>query len=288
VRFQFPVRVAALEGPPRIIRTLTSNLSRAGAFVLMPQPLGHGTRVALSLEAGGQTFPLVEGEIAWCRSGGPALPGGFGLRFRRFLHPRGRALVTDLVDRLHHGRPLALARPRRRWLGLGLWGVGAAALSASATAGVLAWLPPPTLAPVAVLGVAPAPADAAPPFRLEAEAEALEPLPPPRRGDPHGEIPLPGGAASALAWRQADGELRLEAVAPAGRLRRRFLLASPPRVVFDLEGPPPVGSHVAAGLEPFVRRVRIGPQGQLTRVVVDLTRPPRDSAEDGEALVLSF
>ena len=65
VRFRHPIRVASLEGTPRIVRTLTANLSSKGLFVRMPEPLPLGTKVALSFEAGGQTLPFAEAEVVW-------------------------------------------------------------------------------------------------------------------------------------------------------------------------------------------------------------------------------
>lgn len=125
VRFKHPVRVVPLDGSPRIYRTLTANLSRRGMFVRMPEPLPKGTRVALSLEAGGQALPFAEAEIAWCRTSESQLPGrftGFGVRFTSFLNPRAPELVEYLVKNLDRGRPLKMAPTksarRRRLIGL--------------------------------------------------------------------------------------------------------------------------------------------------------------------------
>ncbi|MEW5739211.1 MAG: PilZ domain-containing protein [Myxococcota bacterium] len=124
VRFKHPVRVVPLDGAPRIYRTLTANLSRKGMFVRMPEPLPIGTRVALSLEAGGQALPFAEAEIAWCRTVESQWPGrypGFGVRFTSFLNPRAPELLEYLVKNLDRGRPLKLAprRSRRRWVAVG-------------------------------------------------------------------------------------------------------------------------------------------------------------------------
>jgi PilZ domain/AMIN domain len=372
VHFQHPVRVSPLDGPPRIIRTLTGNLSRHGAFVVMPEPLPLGARVALSLEAAGRTFPLAEGSVRWSRGGRAFAQGGFGMHFDRFLHPRGGELVADLVESLHQGRPLKPARRPRPWLRLGLWGLGAATLSATVTAGALAVLTPPLRSsaprasplapaplepavrapepafaaalpvgaeeapvgseeplgdleagpqgsaeleplPVAVppkaarvegagsgagTGTAtqdstgafrPAPRMAPPsPSRASGAGEASGPSPDRRSGDTRGQIALPSGAAGALGWALARRELRLTPVLRAGKLRRTFLLDGPPRVVFDLDGRPPGTSYVVPGARPYISRIRVGGQGAFTRVVVDLVRAPREAAEDGEAMVLSF
>ena len=81
VRFKHPIRVVTLEGQPRVIRTLTANVSRKGLFLRMPEPLPLGTKVALSLEAGGRALALAQAEVVWGRVQESQLPGRFpGLR----------------------------------------------------------------------------------------------------------------------------------------------------------------------------------------------------------------
>lgn len=138
VRFKHPVRVVPLDGSPRIYRTLSANLSRRGMFVRMPEPLPKGTRVALSLEAGGQALPFAEAEIAWCRTNESQLPGrftGFGVRFTSFLNPRAPELLEYLVKNLDRGRPLKMAPPRSaaRWR---MVGIAAAVLAVVAVGGL--------------------------------------------------------------------------------------------------------------------------------------------------------
>lgn len=124
VRFKHPVRVVTLDGQPRVIRTLTANVSHKGMFVRMPEPLPMGTRVALSLEAGGRALALAQAEVVWARAQESHLPGRFagcGVRFTGFLHPRAEDLVEYLVDNLDRGKPLLLAPPERampKWLPL--------------------------------------------------------------------------------------------------------------------------------------------------------------------------
>jgi hypothetical protein len=55
--------VASQGAEPRVFRTWTANLSPRGLFLRMPEPLTAGTRVAISLEAGGQTLAFAEGEV---------------------------------------------------------------------------------------------------------------------------------------------------------------------------------------------------------------------------------
>ncbi|MBL8914222.1 MAG: histone H1-like repetitive region-containing protein [Archangium sp.] len=116
VRFKHPVRVVTLDGQPRVIRTLTANVSHKGMFVRMPEPLPMGTRVALSLEAGGRALALAQAEVVWARAQESHLPGRFagcGVKFTGFLHPRAEDLVDYLVDNLDRGKPLLLAPPER-------------------------------------------------------------------------------------------------------------------------------------------------------------------------------
>lgn len=146
VRFKHPVRVVPLDGSPRIYRTLTANLSRKGMFVRMPEPLPKGTRVALSLEAGGQALPFAEAEIAWCRTSESQLPGrftGFGVRFTSFLNPRAPELVEYLVKNLDRGRPLKMAPTRsarhRRLVGLAAGVLALLALGGLGARSLLHW-----------------------------------------------------------------------------------------------------------------------------------------------------
>ncbi len=77
-------------------------------------------------------------------------------------------------------------------------------------------------------------------------------------------------------------------LAPGARLARAFVLAGPPRAVFDLEGVAPKQSHALEREAPHVTGVRVGKQGRGTRVVVDLDGAPRSSAVEGGALVLTY
>ncbi|MBL8924169.1 MAG: AMIN domain-containing protein [Myxococcaceae bacterium] len=165
VRFTHPVRVATIDGEPRAWRTLAANLSRDGLFVRMPQPLDPGTRVAISLEASGQTLPFAQGEVRWCRYNPSELDGRFqgcGVRFTGFLHPRAPELVHYLVVTLDTGKLLTAApMRRRRWpwtLAAGLvLGAMVAALALSFAEPEQPPLPSPTgdPGPLAVLAIAP-------------------------------------------------------------------------------------------------------------------------------------
>lgn len=119
VRFQHPIRVVTLEGQPRVIRTVTSNVSRDGLFLRMPEPLPPGMRVALSLEAGGRALALAQAEVVWTGADTTEVTERFpgcGVKFTEFMHPRAEELVQYLVHNLDKGKPLALAPPEKRWM----------------------------------------------------------------------------------------------------------------------------------------------------------------------------
>ncbi len=119
VRFEHPIRVVTLEGQPRVIRTLTSNVSRDGLFLRMPEPLPPGMRVALSLEAGGRALALAQAEVVWTGADTTEVTERFpgcGVKFTEFMHPRAEELVRYLVHNLDKGKPLALAPREKRWM----------------------------------------------------------------------------------------------------------------------------------------------------------------------------
>jgi hypothetical protein len=317
----------------------------------MPQPLGVGTRVAISLEVTGQTHPLAQGEVRWCRMNPSGLEGRFqgcGIRFTDYLNPRAAELITYLVESLETGRPLKVAPRRlRRWPQVLLL-TASAASSAALLVLVLSqdapsFLPtplffegPPLLAPLPSVGDAPS-EGAGTPFDSQAASstpkaqwvdhaatevevaalrdataghvdnetlspvdkgfrEALpgasEPLPvsnPVHSSESvaEGQLLLPTGAAKALTWHSsADGlDVRPELQADA-RVVRVFSLSDPPRLVFDIEGSAPSKSHALAASSVLITRVRIGQQGALTRVVLDLaSQPQRVTAASDHALV---
>ncbi len=142
VPFKHPVRVETMDGPHRVIRTLSANLSKDGLFFCMPEPLEEGTRLLVSLEAKGAPHALAEGEVRWATRNGVA---GCGVLFTRYSHPRSKELLTHLVESIEHNRPVRIAgRPLkwRKYL--------TTAVIALLVGGVLAAVRPGEPAPVAV------------------------------------------------------------------------------------------------------------------------------------------
>lgn len=399
VRFKHPIRVVTLEGQPRVIRTLTANVSRKGLFLRMPEPLPLGTKVALSLEAGGRALALAQAEVVWGRVQQSQLPGRFpgcGVRFTEFMHPRAQELVDYLVHNLDRGKPLMLAPPERRWMRYLPPAAGVALVACAALAVLLLWpaaepeledesstprvevvaappivhpvtavavpapsipaeplvvaaepLPAPTKtadAPAQPIAVAPASPPAqtldAPPARILEQPAPAAAVPPPtptevaapsgERGPPltggaarpppadaesapgktaalpaapdparksataaplvqKGSVKLPSGAAPSLTWTLAGAELRLSPeLLGQAQVTRAFVLAGPPRAVFDISGSPPKRSHVVPVSPPYASAVRLGKQPSGTRIVIDLDSAPKRTSQDGSALVLSF
>ena len=97
----------------------------------------------------------------------------------------------------------------------------------------------------------------------------------PTPGETRGQVLIPSGAAGSLSWAMADRELRLSVAVRSGHFRRAFLLAGPPRAVFDLEGAAPERSYVLAGTNPFVRRVRVGRQAETITSADAISLSPR-------------
>lgn len=329
------MRVVPLDGSPRAFRASALNLSRRGIFVQVAEPdFELGTRVALSLEAGGRALPFAEAEVMRQQGEETAEPQqGVGLRFTRFLNPRSDELVAYLVDNLGRGRPLRSAPPRRVWkqqaqrMAL-VFGV-ALAIGVAAVVVVRAaawWLESPDddalladavqLAPKPVLAataretptpVVPAPAslaqaEAVEPQRPREEAQVaaaadgddaradaveapilevappaaptpdIEPPAPIAASTVRGQVPLPSGAVRNLRWETSEHTLRLSpSLIDGASVSRAFTLEGPPRLVLDVTGAPPASSvTIEAGAPGWFSRVRLGRQGNATRVVVDL------------------
>jgi hypothetical protein len=231
VRFKRAVRVVPLvEGPPRAFRVLSGNLSKQGMFLAMPEPFQEGTRVALSLEAGGRVLPFAQAEVVWRKltdaKHEPDGPGtsGFGVRFTNFLHPRAHELVQYLVDNLDTGRPLALPRPKR-WKRIAMWSAGAMASAMLAAFGVFlaqklssgaedTVVPPP--APAEIAEVAPPVPVAAP---ATPTAEATDPAA--QKAPAHDAIAAPAPApVAAPVIAEPEPAPRAEEPTPVAAVRQ--------------------------------------------------------------------
>jgi len=220
VRFKHPVRVVPLGGSPRAYRLLSSNLSSNGMFLAMPTPLEPGTRVALSLEAGGRVLPFAEAEVRWKRlqpqKGGAA--SGFGVRFVNYLHPRAQELVQYLVANLDTGKPLPEPEASRRgrlWLGTMIAAAGFAA--AAALVFVMSRSVPPEGAEPAAVAAAPQwqPAPPAPRVSTMPELDLAATTAgetPPSAATPAPAAETPNAAAAGTA---PGSEVALASAAPA-------------------------------------------------------------------------
>ena len=220
VRFKHPIRVVTLEGQPRVIRTLTANVSRKGLFLRMPEPLPMGTKVALSLEAGGRAFALAQAEVVWGRAQPSQMPGRFpgcGVRFTEFMHPRAEELVQYLVRNLDQGKPLMLAPPERRWMRWMPHAAVGALIACAALAMFVLWTPsapepldeeaPTASLQLGTISLSPGggrgePSDApvasvqAEPIALTVPADALAAKPEPVAAEPEPIIAKPEAVAS--------------------------------------------------------------------------------------------
>lgn len=313
VRFKHPVRVVPIGGPPRAYRVLSANLSRDGMFLKMPTPFDMGTKVALSLEAGGRVLPFAQAEVVWRDLAEVKAEGrhaGFGVKFTGFLHPRAHELVDFLVKNLETGKPLSVdpARPSwRRWLVWGAAGVAATILGAAITSGALRMLRAPdeaapvavapavvevpTLldaqveieaapAPVAPVVVAPEPIDAREVAESlhgpQAEAVAApDPRPsPPAVVERKPSFAIPTGAVRSVSASLEPTQLRLTlSLAPGAEIVRAFTLRGPDRLAIDVRGAAPKKTYVLGGAADL-GKLRVGRLPKGTRIVLDLARAP--------------
>ncbi|MBL8957503.1 MAG: PilZ domain-containing protein [Myxococcaceae bacterium] len=283
VRFKKAVRVVPLiDGPPRAYRVLSGNLSKQGMFLSTPEPFAEGTRVALSIEAGGRVLPFAQGEVMWRQATGgevtlagkPCGGAGFGVRFTGFLHPKAHELVDYLVANLDTGRPLSLPR-QKRWKRVALWAGGVAASLCLATCGVMLArqvtfdpaqsaqpapeetaavapapeLPHPPLDPVVAAGPAPAAAEVPTP------APALEEAPPKAE-------PVMAAAAPA-AVKSSEPALSSAGLLPLPKCGASSLRWSQRGSHTELEVAPASGGKVAAAFR----------MKNPERLVIDLTGP---------------
>lgn len=293
VRFKHPVRVVPIGGPPRAYRGLANNLSRDGMSLRMPTPLDKGTKVALSLEAGGRVLPFAQAEVVWRDLEETKQPGrgsGFGVRFTGFLHPRAHELVDYLVENLETGKPLKAPgappawRKRVQWIAAGLSAVIAGAVITFGALTLFKSEPPIQEQPIAVSpeAVAAVPVAVSEPVPLpvpvpepESTVVQAEPSAPVVTVRPKSKsTPIPTGAAKSItAALDSDHLTVILTLAPGSELTRAFTLRNPDRLAIDLRGQSPRQSHVLQATGEL-RKIRVGKIANGTRVVLDLVRLP--------------
>ena len=224
---------------------LASNLSKEGMFLRMPTPFDAGTKVALSLEAGGRVLPFAQAEVVWRdldEAKSPGRAAGFGVRFTGFLHPRAHELVDYLVTNLETGKPLnapvaaSAWRKRLVWIAAGLAAViiggvlttaafrffrtpaGAvvAAVEAPAAEAVVVVAPVVDAAPV--LEVAPAMEYPLVEPPIEAEAAVADVAIEAKVEAPRKAAPAPEGLSEAVLVEPAKPELQTVKI-PSGSVR---------------------------------------------------------------------
>ncbi len=240
--------MVTLEGQPRVIRTLTANVSHKGLFLRMPEPLPLGTKVALSLEAGGRVLGLAQAEVVWGRVHESQLPGRFpgcGLRFTEFMHPRAEELVSYLVRNLDTGKPLVLAPSSRRWVRYLPYAGGGALATCAALAVCLLWSP----GEVTAAGEP----ERAPGLELVAETPTVRPR----------AVPVPGSAlptgAAAVALPKDLAPTAVAALTPASAPDSDLALnAGGSGATVTVAAPPAArdGAEATSDLAPVVARER--------------------------------
>ena len=308
VRFKHPVRVVPIGGPPRAYRVLASNISKEGMFLRMPTPFDAGTRVALSLEAGGRVLPFAQAEVVWRdleETKAPGCGAGFGVRFTGFLHPRAHELVDYLVANLDSGKPLNAPQAASPWRKPAIWaaiGLAAILVGAGITTAVLRFsrsappvlveAPPAELAvptiegvsPVVELAPAPAPVSPKPDAVPEpvAAAEPVAAVEPAAVAKPavaakpsvHAFVLSAGAVRSITASTDAQTLSVDFKLNPGAALVRAFTLKSPDRLVVDVKGAIPKKALTFPGSGATILKVRSGKLPRGTRIVLDLANAP--------------
>lgn len=126
--------------------------------------------------------------------------------------------------------------------------------------------------------------------RAAAQRAATErPLRARKTATPDGQLSLPSGAATAIAWSASPDGLDVRPqLRGAARVVKVFPLADPPRLVFDIEGDAPQKSHSVKSPSDLISRVRLGKQGATTRVVVDFASAPQRVTAHGDHAIVRF
>ena len=271
VPFKHPVRVETMEGPHRVIRTLSANLSKDGLFFCMPEPLAEGTRLLVSLEAKGTPHALAEGEVRWATRHGVA---GCGVLFTRYSHPRSKELLTHLVESIEHNRPARIAGRPVKWrkyvttavVALLVGGVLAAIRPSEpapvvvAPAAVVVEAPPAPVEMIADSAVAPEVVDPSP----EVVAVAEVPVVPVRK---HPNVTLTNARAPVKAPVTLAEALK---GAPPAVAAQRAAFGSMPTVAGSMRGTMKLPASAAKSLtwEVSPNSVSFAAEGQVTKTML--------------------
>ncbi len=314
VRFKHPVRVVPIGGPPRAYRVLATNISHDGMFLRMTSPFDTGTKVALSLEAGGRILPFAQGEVVWRdleESKPPGRGAGFAVRFTGFLHPRANELVAYLVANLETGKPLRVPEPARARRRRKVWMLAGLAVLVVGAVVATALSPGPTVAepthsdgmnevrtaivepkieprPVAAKREAPASEPAA---AVKAIApDSVEAFKPVEKVKPEVQtLAIPSGGVRMINATVEGNQLALTlTLAQGGLITKAFTLGRPDRLAIDVRGTAPKKSHTVSGTG-VIQKVRVGKVGRGTRIVIDLRDTPgKPVVKSGTTVLVSL
>jgi hypothetical protein len=152
-------------------------------------------------------------------------------------------------------------------------------------------------APVALAAPIPVAAPARPEPAVEKKATPA-PAPAPERakkpaeqGAARGASLRLGGAVAGVSLKSGGSKLDLDLdLARGARVKRAFALKGPHRLVVDISGGP-AGKALEKGISGVagVQRARVGaPQGGVTRLVLDLSRPAGKVTQAGDRVTLGW
>ena len=100
---------------------------------------------------------------------------------------------------------------------------------------------------------------------------------------------IPSGAARLVTLTRVSGSLRVAIDPVAGGLVKSVRAQqSPPRLIIDVTGIPPIAEHVLTLSDPEVLRVKATAVGKATRLTVDLARTPSRVVQQGDSALVSY
>jgi hypothetical protein len=306
VKFKQPLRIVPLtsaSGPPQAFQGAALDLSKQGIFVEMKDPFAPGTRVAISLEAGGRVLPFAEAEVTWNRTWPD--DSGFGAKFVSFMHPQSKPLVKYLVENLSKGRPLLAAKSAAAdalsWKYFGA-ALGFLALVVCLAFGLWPSAKADFAQPLASESTAQRNAEALPGPQMNKEVTALfgtmekipadDVLAPLGQNKPepkfvNRELKFSSGAVKGLILRAHGNNFEL---VPNGKVKlvKAFELKNPPRLVMDFAGSKPIKSQLVALKGTRLRQVRVGKTNGGTRLIFDFNSEPMNLKTSGNSVLFSF